>query len=114
MTVLGRPAAFLGWCALFVGLATQHAEAQKPIPSGPDAYTQRRFRADIAKAREHHVRLYRKHTKDPQSGIGQPLNLVNGVQQLSDSPVRQRFALQGNQHFVGRRQSIERQHTQRG
>lgn len=67
MTVLGRPAAFFGWCLLCVGLATQFAEAQKSIPNGPEAYTQRKLRADIAKAREHYVRLYRKHTKDPKA-----------------------------------------------
>jgi hypothetical protein len=56
----------VGCCLLSILLPTAAAGAKKPIPNGPDAYTAGKSCEDMMRAREHVVRLYLKHTKDPK------------------------------------------------
>ena len=69
-------------CCCFLGLwlGAGNAAAQKPIPTGPDVYTQRKFREDAAKACERHqIRLYRKHTKDPQEVQAEAIEFLRAI-----------------------------------
>ncbi len=56
----------------------------------------------------------RQHPADPQLGVGQTLHVVDGVEQLPDTAMRQGLALQRDDHLVRRRQPVDRQDSERG
>jgi hypothetical protein len=74
-----RRAALIVWYCVGLWLSSQIAKTQEPIPTGPDAYTQRKFRADVAKAREHEIQLYLKHTKDPKEVQAEAVEFLRSV-----------------------------------
>ena len=56
----------------------------------------------------------RQHAPHLEAAVGEAAYVVDGVEQLADPAVRQRLALQRDQHAVGGRERGDRQHAERG
>ena len=56
----------------------------------------------------------RQHAPHLEAAVGEAAYVVDGVEQLPDPAVRQRLALQRDQHAVGGRQRGDGQHPERG